>query len=154
MDPGGEFCACVENNDRGNISAIGIVKSFNDQRIAPKRWGMNGGRNPGSVEPESLCMGCMRDKGLGAAEDCLHCGWREGTPPESAHQLAPRTVLNGTYLVGRALGQGGFGITYLAWDLNLNRKLAIKEYFPRDLCARSRDESTVQPITRAAAKLT
>jgi serine/threonine protein kinase/Flp pilus assembly protein TadD len=92
-------------------------------------------------------MGCMREKG--AAAKCPHCGWREGSPPESPLQLPPRTVLNGCYLVGRALGQGGFGITYLAWDLNLEFKLAVKEYFPRDLCIRARDECTVQPLTQS-----
>ncbi len=97
------------------------------------------------MTPESLCMGCMRDKG--SAEQCPYCAWREESPPESPLQLPPRTILNGSYLVGRALGQGGFGITYLAWDLNLNRKLAVKEYFPRELCTRARDECTVQPLT-------
>jgi serine/threonine protein kinase len=91
-------------------------------------------------------MGCMQDRGN--AEKCPHCGWREGSPPDSPLQLAPRTVLNGCYLIGRALGQGGFGITYLAWDLNLDRKLALKEYFPRDLCTRARDECTVQALTQ------
>jgi serine/threonine protein kinase/Tfp pilus assembly protein PilF len=100
------------------------------------------------VKPEALCVGCMQDRG--GAEKCPHCGWREGSAAESPLQLPPRTILDGRYLVGRALGQGGFGITYLAWDLNLDRKLAIKEYFPRDLCVRSRDECTVQALTQNA----
>lgn len=98
------------------------------------------------MAPETLCMGCMQDRGT--ALKCPHCGWQERDAAESPLQLAPRTVLHGCYLVGRALGQGGFGITYLAWDLNLDRKLAIKEYFPRDLCVRSRDECTVQALTQ------
>lgn len=89
----------------------------------------------------------MQDRG--GADTCPHCGWREGSPPESPLQLPPRTVLDGRYLVGRALGQGGFGITYLSWELNLDLKLAIKEYFPRDLCVRSRDECTVQALTQS-----
>ena len=97
---------------------------------------------------ESLCMGCMANKGN--ARFCGDCGWEEGTPAESPLQLPPRTVLDGRYLLGRALGQGGFGITYLAWDLNLNRKLAIKEYFPREVCTRARDEHTVQPLTHGS----
>jgi serine/threonine protein kinase len=97
------------------------------------------------MTPELLCMGCMEERG--PSSRCIHCGWLEGSPAESLLQLSPRTVLDGRYLIGRALGQGGFGITYLAWDLNLESKLAVKEYFPRDICTRARDECTVQPVT-------
>lgn len=45
-----------------------------------------------------------------------------------------------TYRIEKVLGQGGFGITYLATDLNLQRKVAIKEFFPKDFC--DRDETT------------
>ncbi len=91
-------------------------------------------------------MGCMGDKGN--AQVCPHCGWAEGTPPELPVQLASRTLLAEKYLLGRVLGQGGFGITYLAWDLLLNRKLAIKEYFPREICGRGRDALTLQPLSQ------
>ncbi|MDO5112697.1 MAG: leucine-rich repeat protein, partial [Clostridia bacterium] len=40
------------------------------------------------------------------------------------------------YLIGRALGQGGFGITYIAMDLNLEIRVAIKEYYPEGLVSR------------------
>ena len=46
----------------------------------------------------------------------------------------------GKYKIEKVLGQGGFGITYLAIQVNLNRKVAIKEFFMKDLC--SRDENT------------
>ena len=42
--------------------------------------------------------------------------------------------LNGRYRVCRSLGQGGFGITYLAEDELLGQKIVIKEYFPAGLC--------------------
>ena len=72
------------------------------------------------------CFGCMN---LTASEVCERCGWSAGQNNEF-HQLLVGTVLEGKYLVGRALGQGGFGITYLGWDLNLDIRVCIKEFFP------------------------
>lgn len=60
---------------------------------------------------------------------CAHCGYDE-TVQNEMHQLAAGTVLKEQYLIGRVLGQGGFGITYLGWDLYLDIPVAIKEYFP------------------------
>jgi len=45
------------------------------------------------------------------------------------------------YRIDALLGQGGFGITYLATDVNLNSKVAIKEYLPEDIAYRSTDDS-------------
>jgi len=50
------------------------------------------------------------------------------------------------YRIEKILGQGGFGITYLAHDFNLDRKVAIKEYLPIELAVRERDFS-VHPVT-------
>jgi len=92
-----------------------------------------------------LCMGCMEEKG--GAETCPHCGWVEGTPPELPHYLPPGTILNDRYLLGRVLGHGGFGITYLGWDLVLNSKLAVKEYLPQSLATRVQGSTTVSAFT-------
>ena len=55
--------------------------------------------------------------------------------------LKPGVLLrHDTYRIERILGQGGFGITYLATDLSLERYVAIKEFFPKDYC--DREEST------------
>lgn len=54
------------------------------------------------------------------------------------------TLRHGTYRIERMLGQGGFGITYLATDLNLERLVAIKEFFPKDYCDR---EATTSHVT-------
>ena len=48
---------------------------------------------------------------------CPNCGWKGQNSSESAFFLPPGTVLNQRYLIGRVLGYGGFGITYLAFDL-------------------------------------
>lgn len=56
--------------------------------------------------------------------------------------LQPNTTLqDGKYRIERVLGQGGFGITYLAVQTSLRRKVAIKEFFMKDFC--SRDETTL-----------
>ena len=73
---------------------------------------------------------------------CSHCGWEEGLSNEAPF-LPLGTLLNGCYRVGRVLGHGGFGITYLAWDENLELRLAIKEYLPLYLATRTGDRATV-----------
>jgi len=55
------------------------------------------------------------------------------------------------YRVERTLGIGGFGVTYLATDRNLNLKVAIKEYLPGDLALRNGDRS-VRPKSESASE--
>ena len=55
---------------------------------------------------------------------------------QSPRCLAVNTVLAGKYLVGPVLGEGGFGITYMGYDLNMKTRIAIKEYFPVELVSR------------------
>jgi serine/threonine protein kinase len=62
--------------------------------------------------------------------------------------LWPGTVLKEQYVLGRVLGHGGFGITYLGWDLNLARKIAIKEYFPAGVAARMSGNPSVFPHSK------
>ncbi|MBS1825375.1 MAG: serine/threonine protein kinase [Acidobacteria bacterium] len=90
---------------------------------------------------DELCMGCMTQRG--AAETCPHCGFVEGTPVASLLHLPPRTLLHNQYVIGRVLGHGGFGITYIGWDTLLERKLAVKEYFPAGIAMRTSGTSTV-----------
>jgi serine/threonine protein kinase len=84
------------------------------------------------------------DSGL---PECPTCGRPFDLAPRSPLQLKPRTVLREQYLIGRALGDGGFGITYLSWDLGLESRLAIKEYMPNGVAGRSGGETKVVPYT-------
>ncbi|MDE6753238.1 MAG: protein kinase [Muribaculaceae bacterium] len=59
--------------------------------------------------------------------------------------LKSNTLLqSGKYRIIRVLGQGGFGITYLAEHSILDKLVAIKEFFPKDFCWRDEDTSTLQ----------
>jgi len=92
-------------------------------------------------------MGCFtqHDTPVGI---CPACGYNEAAAELSPHQLRPRTILSGKYLVGKMFGQGGFGITYAGWDMNLNIKVAIKEFYPTGFVTReTTSTNTVQPFT-------
>lgn len=77
---------------------------------------------------KNICLFCFGD--LDSNRNCLNCKKKSDDTPSPPHHLPQRTILNGKYLIGKALGEGGFGITYLAWDLTCGIKVAIKEYFP------------------------
>jgi serine/threonine protein kinase len=94
---------------------------------------------------EQLCLGCMRPKGDG--EICPRCGYRLD-PNRNPLALPCREVVGQKFLIGRILGKpGGFGMTYLAWDLVLQTAVAVKEYLPRDLA--SRPPTAAPPSCRA-----
>lgn len=68
-------------------------------------------------------------------------------------QLQPNTTLQGgKYKIVRVLGQGGFGITYLATQTSLQRKVAIKEFFMKDFCSRDSHTMYMQSFTVDSAK--
>ena len=68
-------------------------------------------------------------------------------------QLQPNTTLQGgKYKIERVLGQGGFGITYLATQLSLQRQVAVKEFFMKDFCSRDSHTLYMQSYTAESAK--
>ena len=69
----------------------------------------------------------------------------------AAEIALPRGYALHEYRVEETLGIGGFGLTYLATDSNLNLKVAIKEYLPGDLAQRSDDQS-VQPKSESSSE--
>ena len=74
---------------------------------------------------EKRCPSCLREYD---GEGCS-CGYPE-KGQNASHQLPVGTVLRGRYMIGKALGQGGFGITYLAWDKLMQTSVAVKEFYP------------------------
>ena len=87
------------------------------------------------------------------AYPCPHCGYDPAKCPPLAYALQPGSILNGKYVVGTVLGQGGFGITYIGWDLALGSKVAIKEYFPSAQVSRTQSsQGTLQWYNTEAAR--
>ncbi len=85
------------------------------------------------------CSRCMRrteEEGR-----CPHCGYDRKNQARNLSALEEGTLLSEKYQLGAVIGQGGFGITYAAWDENLDRPAAIKEYFPDAYVTRNIDTS-------------
>ena len=94
----------------------------------------------------NLCGNCfcesLNDRGI-----CTRCGFRGWENKEKYPLALPAgSILNGRYIIGRVLGQGGFGITYTARDHQTGQIVAIKEFFPDSMVTRS-NHTAVMPYT-------
>lgn len=68
---------------------------------------------------------------------CPSCGKDHSSYKTEPHILPPNTVLHNRYVIGCAIGEGGFGITYMGIDTVLNLKVAVKEYYPNGFVNRN-----------------
>ena len=86
------------------------------------------------------CYNCFKQKPMDGV--CPFCGY-DGSDAERKYPLALKagSILNGRYTVGRVLGQGGFGITYIAQDYQTRERVAIKEYLPGEFANRTANQS-------------
>ena len=89
---------------------------------------------------QEYCLKCMRK--LNGSPVCARCGF-DNTPPVKSepYHLKPGSVLAGKYLIGKVIGEGGFGITYIGLQMTLSKRVAIKEYYPSGAANRSIDSS-------------
>ncbi len=95
---------------------------------------------------DTLCTHCMRESGVDPGQPCPHCGHIRGGDPPVQHQLKPMTILKGRYMVGDVLGEGGFGITYIGLDMQLEMRVAIKEFYPNGYASRESQTTTLLTI--------
>jgi eukaryotic-like serine/threonine-protein kinase len=89
------------------------------------------------------CLNCRKNGLALETEICPQCAVH--LPSLLRDFLRPGTLLQGGhYRIDYPLGQGGFGMTYRGFDLNLERPVAIKEFYPQDYVQR---ESTTGRLT-------
>jgi hypothetical protein len=95
------------------------------------------------------CPNCFKD---GVKEGkCKYCGY--SISEKNPVALRDFHILKGRYLIGKVLGAGGFGITYVAKDLPADKLCAIKEYLPEELAARDTETQLVRGSTPGNEKL-
>ncbi len=86
-----------------------------------------------TLNNRKLCENCFTET---TVEPCPYCGFIKSSYRHDPVTLAPGSILSGRYMIGGVIGKGGFGITYLAYDLKLDARVAVKEYYPMGLAMR------------------
>lgn len=88
-----------------------------------------------------ICPSCNKEIGR-SIKFCPYCGCNiNGTRAGALHQLQPNTILNDRYRIDKVIGEGNFGITYLAEDTTLQMKVAVKEFYPKGYVTRESGNS-------------
>lgn len=89
------------------------------------------------MDISKICFNCMNGE-VDEAGVCNNCGKQFSDIKLSESYLPIGSFLRDKYLIGRVLGEGGFGITYIGYDINLDAQVAVKEFFPRNYASRER----------------
>ncbi|MGN1136542.1 MAG: serine/threonine-protein kinase [Oscillospiraceae bacterium] len=89
---------------------------------------------------KNLCENCFSPT---TSDRCESCGFSEKEYFPDPTILPVGTMLQNRYQIGGVIGKGGFGVTYIAFDTKLERRIAIKEYFPYGLALRTTESKTV-----------
>lgn len=93
------------------------------------------------MNSSTTCPYCFQKAFDGTS--CHACGYHK--VPRLKDALHPFTILHDRYRLGVPLGMGGFGISYMAYDTRLQKRVVIKEYFPKFLKL-NREELASMPI--------
>lgn len=101
------------------------------------------------INGKRFCENCFEEV-TGAV--CKACGFNSEDNAPDPTMLAPGSVLQNRYVVGRVIGKGGFGITYLAYDALVGRKIAVKEYFPYGVAQRTATSADVSVTSAESAE--
>ncbi len=100
------------------------------------------------INNRKLCESCFCEAN---GEPCPNCGFSAAEYSQDPIVLPMGTRLNDKIIIGKVMGKGGFGITYLGYDLRIDKTIAVKEYYPNGITYRS---SSGTKISIADAKST
>lgn len=88
------------------------------------------------MNQKNMCYNCFCELEEDTEGSSPYCGYDPRDKEKYPLALPHGTVLNGRYITGRVLGQGGFGVTYIASDWKTKQRVAIKEYLPDTMATR------------------
>ncbi len=94
---------------------------------------------------EKACANCFSAVDVNE-QVCPYCEFDFTETANHSYAMAGGTLLNERYVVGKVIGTGGFGITYLGYDIQQEKIIAIKEYYPHGIAVRAGDDLTLEPL--------
>lgn len=86
------------------------------------------------INNKKLCESCFSE--IGTEQTCPCCGFNSSEFTPDPMVLPLGTKLNDKIIIGKVMGKGGFGITYLSYDLRMDKTIAVKEYYPNGISYR------------------
>jgi len=95
-------------------------------------------------DQKKYCVNCFGVMDWSLAY-CPRCTYPQPMDPNPMYLRPPHRLCH-QYIIGRVLGHGSFGITYLAYDRSLGVKAAVKEYFPTEFATRNPQDMSVTPL--------
>lgn len=98
------------------------------------------------MDIKDICINCFNE--TGGEEICMHCGFLQTEKPKQICHLYPHTILYNRYIIGKVINNGGFGVVYKAYDMQLENIVAIKELLPtqNSMVTRMPPSQTVIPV--------
>lgn len=103
-----------------------------------------------TIGNKKLCSGCFAAL---KKKPCKKCGFSEESYLPDNMVLPCGTILMGNFIIGNVIGKGGFGITYLAYDVKYGKVIAVKEYFPIELSLRESNGTGLMVRDKKSAEI-
>lgn len=86
------------------------------------------------INNKKLCESCFCETDK---EICPYCGFSAAGYSADPLVLPIGTKLGDKIIIGRVMGKGGFGVTYLGYDTRMDKTIAVKEYYPNGIAYRA-----------------